>query len=39
MEQKEIIAKSIYQICDMILACDQTGMISYMNETAQKQLE
>ena len=39
MEQKEIIAKSIDQICDMILACDQTGRIIYMNETAQKQLE
>ncbi len=39
MEQKEIIAKAIDQICDMILACDPNGRILYMNETAQEQLE
>lgn len=39
MEQDEIIAKSIDQISDIILACDCTGKITYCNATARELLE
>ena len=37
--KRKSLQKSMDRACDTILACDQTGRIIYMNETAQKQLE